>query len=1105
MPLRVAVAPAATQAIDTAFKKLEKAIAPGDALGFANTTLDDVRAAALQIEEQMAARGSLRNMKRLMPLFTALEHYSSVMEVLCNGTPYLPWLWAPIKLILRIASEYVEAFDVLTSAYHRIAEAMPRIQLLSRTFERNPQFQKTLAVYYTDILTFHGHAYAFLYRRGWRLLFKTSWGRFKIRFDSLLEGMRHHECLIDSVANAHHIAASAVEREANKAMRQELQKWLDDSRNRLADAERNDASQYMTAAAWLKADESAADQISLFEKLASDGTRFPGTCSWLLQNRNIKSWLSSSADPSLLLIEGAPGTGKSVLAAKIVAFLRTAGKFSVGHFCSYSYTKSTIFHQVLRSLILQILRRDKELVSFVVDKYVLSIREPSTAVLQDILKHLVANFGASVSDPDQLDGPGRSAPADQLEHIWIVLDGLDECTPETQASVISLARQLASVTSSYSQETAHQTTIAQGPIGPNSGIGVICKILIASRPVPTIRSRLRRGVVTVSFSKEKQHLNHAIQEYVRGRLGEDMGSRISQLHVGVAEQDGLIAAIVRKADGMFLYARLLLNYISSNLFYTGHELLESVNRLPDELATFYQNILNRTLANLDERSSDRLRCILGWIAFSKRPLRKLEFMSAVTFSQGDPTVTQIAPLYILDTITALVEERSDTALGFIHVSVKEYVKTLCSSTRCTNNHHVPRQILTSFHTNFNSFLQNPKSPIVLNKMVSMQEHGVATITCLLASSQLLHAGHTDYYQFQRLVEGTHGLHVYATEYWADYLLSHAASFTNRHANGEVASSAMIDLALRLADETQRQSPHSITTSVNETSTFSSAGMSNGRSLATSSGQVDDERLCYIEAIPRLHRFVSDYLMARSLDGLRELFDKEDVDSGAHSKEPGESVEKTIEGPVYLSSITHLLASYQAKLGALLDLSDLPGVSARDFQQFKTEFYSSRYTCRLSTCLRATLGLDSVALRCEHEQVHLRRFFNCIASGCHWTPFESAAALRRHTKRHHSEQGVPRSIRMLKRVEPTEDVNWLKFGDDFNAFNGSKTMSLLPNPVSTDIDTRATNQFHHSTFRPTATHPDRRRISIASVLEARSCDTTPDLGVYHDLNFSPWNE
>lgn len=40
-------------------------------------------------------------MRRLDRLFGDLQHYAKVIEVLYNGTPYIPWLWAPIKLILQ--------------------------------------------------------------------------------------------------------------------------------------------------------------------------------------------------------------------------------------------------------------------------------------------------------------------------------------------------------------------------------------------------------------------------------------------------------------------------------------------------------------------------------------------------------------------------------------------------------------------------------------------------------------------------------------------------------------------------------------------------------------------------------------------------------------------------------------------------------------------------------------------------------------------------------------------------------------------------------------------------------------------------------------------
>jgi hypothetical protein len=41
---------------------------------------------------------------------------------------------------------------------------------------------------------------------------------------------------------------------------------------------------------------------------------------------------------------------------------------------------------------------------------------------------------------------------------------------------------------------------------------------------------------------------------------------------------------------MFLYARLVLDYLSSNIFYSGDEMKESINELPEELFGLYVHI-----------------------------------------------------------------------------------------------------------------------------------------------------------------------------------------------------------------------------------------------------------------------------------------------------------------------------------------------------------------------------------------------------------------------------------------------------------------------------------------------------------------------------------
>ena len=88
-----------------AFDKLEQTINanhPVDARKFHSMTLQDIRTAAKHIEQELGARQCLRNMRRIEPFFAGVERYSKAVDVLCNGTNYLPWIWAPVKLVLQV-------------------------------------------------------------------------------------------------------------------------------------------------------------------------------------------------------------------------------------------------------------------------------------------------------------------------------------------------------------------------------------------------------------------------------------------------------------------------------------------------------------------------------------------------------------------------------------------------------------------------------------------------------------------------------------------------------------------------------------------------------------------------------------------------------------------------------------------------------------------------------------------------------------------------------------------------------------------------------------------------------------------------------------------
>ena len=105
--------PQARVQFQQAFNRFEKTISFDDRRDFQSTTLKDVREAARAIEKELGNKGSLRNMRRLQPFFEGLERYSKIVEVLCNGTPYLSFVWVSTLIAMSLTDQVAYIIDIL--------------------------------------------------------------------------------------------------------------------------------------------------------------------------------------------------------------------------------------------------------------------------------------------------------------------------------------------------------------------------------------------------------------------------------------------------------------------------------------------------------------------------------------------------------------------------------------------------------------------------------------------------------------------------------------------------------------------------------------------------------------------------------------------------------------------------------------------------------------------------------------------------------------------------------------------------------------------------------------------------------------------------------
>ncbi|KAK6537155.1 hypothetical protein TWF694_011352 [Orbilia ellipsospora] len=705
---------AAKRTIRIAFEDLENAISPADLRELKDITLQDVQKAALDIENQLGKRSSLRNMRRLEPLFSGLGYYSSIIEVLCNGTPYLSWLWAPVKLILKISSDYVDAFEHIIKAYSKIGECLTRFRLLGQVFSRNIDFQQTLAGYYANIVRFHKQAYGFVRRSCWKILFISSWGRFQRRFSTILDDMKRLEEQVEKEADVYHMAEAQIARQNLEALRQE-------SLSRLArEEEEQSASQLRAIVTWLKLDDT--DQAVILDKISNEGAEYGGTCSWVLKNTIVAAWLRAQPDTHFVWLHGSPGSGKSVLAGQLVNFLRKSmqNPLVVTHFCSCTHASSTQYDNILRWLIFQLLRCSDDLIEHICREYVVGKKMASVPILEQLFL-LAANT--------VLGAPG------QVHAIHIVLDGIEDLDMDKQRRLFSIMAKVSS--------------------GARVNGGV-CKILISSRTTPLLEKLLGKKSI-VTLTDEKAYLEDAISIYANGRLKAN-GSKWLQLGLQESDLVDISRSIAIKADGMFLWARLVLDYIASNMFYKREEITAAIKTLPRELSKFYERMFLSIISSFDMRSKKRLAEILGWVAFAKRPLRKFELQSALSFSAGNPDIEAIAPQFVFDMCAPVIEKRSDSTLAFIHGSVKEY-------------------------------LQSADCPVSITKEIAIREQCVSSLTCLLSGLHVFDPAYSDSSRRQRVLRGVFGFYAYANSYWVDLTLEFVRFFGHLNSHTSLATIA----------------------------------------------------------------------------------------------------------------------------------------------------------------------------------------------------------------------------------------------------------------------------------------------------------------------------
>ncbi|KAJ6789856.1 hypothetical protein PWT90_09629 [Aphanocladium album] len=344
-----------------------------------------------------------------------------------------------------------------------------------------------------------------------------------------------------------------------------------------------------------------------------------GTGDWLTSSAANHGW-RHNGDHGMLWIQGVPGSGKSVMAAKLAADLKAAhpGCPVLFFFFRQIIKSNHAPEQLLRDWMDQVLEYSPPLQERL-ETYVKKNQDIAMMSIQDLFADLRLAFA-------RLHGK-----------VFCVADALDE------------------------MDQGHDDFLAAlGSLGAWRPAQV--KVLLTSRPVAKLEIPLR-GLPCVRMRLEEADVDHDIAVFVQNTL---QTSSIAPDH-----WEKITGAVPGRANGIFLYAKLAMDAFLE----PDANINEVLLHLPTDLNVLYTRLL-REHAVRTGVSQHVQNLLLQAVTHASRPLRLLELADLVLHTLPDADARDLGVTKQLLRVACgpLLEVLPDETVSVVHHSLTEYLK-----------------------------------------------------------------------------------------------------------------------------------------------------------------------------------------------------------------------------------------------------------------------------------------------------------------------------------------------------------------------------------------------------------------------------------------------
>ncbi|OAG03138.1 uncharacterized protein CC84DRAFT_960161 [Paraphaeosphaeria sporulosa] len=596
-----------------------------------------------------------------------LRPYFDAINVIASANDTVAVAYGAIRLVLELASGFPAFFEKLIIVLEKLSDTFPQYSAIVELFEGTPptRIRRHLESVYIDLFRFIQMATRIFtassgkVKRPLTMITTVIWKPFDAQFSSLLESMEVHRNFIHAELDIHQAQqakdserAAAIERQRAEDERQradadrkradDLFKQTERMRKEL-DSERREST-VQRILNWLAPPQFAQVLENSLEQ------REEGTSEWIFESQVYKYWAKSKLDiqgdvkwrrmpPWVLWVHGNPGSGKTILAASVVEEVSESIVSELqNHQTCYFFFKhddrnNSTLDAAYRSILAQILHRSRN-ADNILDIFVFA--RVSMSMLS----------GQQIATSKELYELIRLLASD-IGNLTLVLDGIDEAVqPEMMCPHL-------------------KELVTASPI----------KLIMFSRPNINSLHKLVDQTNRIAVNREamspdiRMFLEHQLQDFVENEQLPDS-----------ANIEELAEALLHGADGMFLWAKLMINYLSSFTL-SPQQRLATINSVhfPEGLNAMYDRILS-LITTADTLHKDLARRILLWLNnVADDSLLTSKFLHDAISGDNDEEVPEDFASTVVSVCGGLVEYSPQTVFQLTHITVKEYLRALPQS------------------------------------------------------------------------------------------------------------------------------------------------------------------------------------------------------------------------------------------------------------------------------------------------------------------------------------------------------------------------------------------------------------------------------------------